>query len=416
MTKYRVNGIFNMDLFLQLKGECELKRLKILLSVFLCVVFVFSGCLSVCAATERTFDLEISSTTAIPGDTVVFNLDVKNNPGIMAVTFTVHYDPEVLEYENYIAGILSRDTSARHDGYVSIVFCGLKDRVGDGTLYGFQFKVKDTAKAGFSAVTIKNIRPTQYGDSLSGCFANWNGDKLTPTLKSGGVDIGFTGSNCNHTFGDWETVVPAACKTAGVQSHTCKVCGHNAQQEISATGHNYAENWTIDRAATSLNDGLMTRHCTGVSCDATSDPVTFTLRDAEGNGFANAVGTVIRPNSWKPLEEIIEQTKQPDVPEHSEDNTEPPELLEKEPDNSDEIDNNVEDEKEFIEEDIPIAGDLVESAKKEESTLVKVHSYLFGVDEQVGIIKLISDGFADMFSNLFGGFPALLLLVVFVIV
>lgn len=392
-----------------------MKHLKILLSVFLCGILLSFSCLPVSAAIEKKFELEISSTTAIPGDTVVFNLDVKNNPGIMAVTFTVHYDPEVLEYENYIAGILSRDTSARHDGYVSIVFCGVKDRVGDGTLYGFQFKVKDTAKAGFSAVTIKNIRPAQYGDSLNGCFANWYGDKLIPTLTSGGVNIGFTGNNCNHTFGEWETVVPAACKSAGVQSHTCKVCGHNAQQELPATGHSFAENWTIDRIATSLNEGLMTRHCTGVSCDATSDPVTFTLRDAEGNKFSNAVGTVIEPNSWKPLEEIIEQIKQPDVPDKPDDEINSPDISDKETDFPDNEDNS-NGEEEFAEDNIPAADALVESVKKEDSALVKVHGYLFGAGEQVGIIKLISDGFKDMTSAMFVGFPVFILLAVLILI
>lgn len=395
-----------------------MRRIKGMVSILLCVVFVAGVCcFSASAATEKTFELTISSTTAVPGDTVVFNLDVKNNPGIMASTFTVHYDPEVLEYETYISGILSRDTSAKHNGYVSIVFCGGKDRQGDGTLFGFQFKVKDTAKAGFSEVTIKNIRPSQYGGSLKGCFANWNGDRLLPTLTSGGVAVGFTGSNCDHKFGEWQTVVPAGCRTAGVQSHTCSVCGHNAQEEIPAIGHIYGENWIIDREATALNDGLMTRHCTGPGCESTSDPVTFTVRDAEGNGFSNTVGTVIEPNSWKPLEEIVEQIKaqenqKEDVKEGTvtpePDNT--PDISEQQP-KADETVKEIDDE-----EELPVADDLVETVKKEDSALVKVHSYLFGSDEQTGILSMLSAGLGEVASGAASLLPLLILiLLVFII-
>lgn len=395
-----------------------MKCIKRLLSILFCIIInVSMCCFSVSAAEEKTFELTLSATTAVPGDTVVFNLDVKNNPGIMAATFTLHYDPEVLEYEKYIAGILSRDTSARHDGYVSFVFCGASDRVGDGTLYGFQFKVKDTAKAGFSAVTIKNIHSSQYGDSLKGCFANWIGDRLLPTITSGGVDIGYTGSNCDHKFGEWETVVPAGCKTAGVRSHICAVCGHNAQEEIPAIGHIYEENWTIDRAATSLNDGVMSRHCTGPGCESTDSQLVFTLRDAEGNGFSNTVGTVIEPGSWEPLKEIIEQIKEqeqqkdPDgggtvavVPEET------PDVSAPEPDDT-EITEEIIDENE-----LPIAEELVITAKKEDSTLVKLHSYLFGTDEQTGIISMLSDGLNKAAAGAFKLWPLLLMIVMCVFI
>ena len=391
-----------------------MKHIKMVLCAVLCFAFIISSCcFHASAAEEKTFDLMVSSTTAVPGDTVVFSLDVKNNPGIMAVTFTVHYDPEVLEYEKYIAGILSRDTSARHDGYVSIVFCGIKDRVGDGTLYGFQFKVKDTAKAGFSKVTIKNIRPAQYGDSLKGCFANWNGDRLVPTLTSGGVNVGFTGSNCEHKFGEWETVVPAACKTTGIQSHTCTICGHNAQEDIPPIGHEYDRNWTIDRIASTLSEGLMTRHCTRSGCTATSDLVTFTVRDAEGNGFLNAVGTVIAPNSWKPLGEIMqeieEQEKEDKKTEEENPSVETPDNIVENPQEENDKDDT------FSEDDIVGADDLVENVKKEDSTLVKVHDYLFGAGDKIGLLEMLSNSISELINGSAFILPVLVIMAVLLI-
>lgn len=375
-----------------------MKHLKKALSVLVCFLVIASVCcVSVTAAEEKSFELTMSTTSAVPGDTVVFNLDVKNNPGIMAVTFTVHYDPEVLEYEKYISGILSKDTSATHDGYVSIVFCGTKDRLNDGTLYGFQFKVKDTAKAGFSKVTIKNIRPSQYGDSLKGCFANWNGDKLTPTLTSGGVNVGFTGSNCNHNFGEWNTVVPAGCTTAGVQSHVCSICGHNAQEPLPAVGHQYNEFWTIDRVATASQDGCMSRHCTGLGCDSALFQLFFSVKDAEGNGFANEVGTILESGSWEPIDELIEQEKEQtsqDTPEKDDQTSPVPPI--QEPQEEPEEDGKVIED--ITEEDLPVAEELIETAKKEDSGLVKLHTYLFGNGQQTGMLSLISNGFGQMLS------------------
>ena len=385
-----------------------MKIFKRVVSLVLCMALLVcasSSVLHLSAKTERFFDISLSKISAVPGDTVVIALDVKNNPGIMAITFTLHYDPEVLEYEKYMAGILSRDTFARHDGYVSFVWCGMNDRTGDGTLYSFQFKVKDTAKAGFTGITLKNIRPAQYGDSLKGCFANWNGDKLTPTLTSGGVTVGFTGENCSHKFGEWETVHTAGCTTEGVRSHNCTVCGHNAQEPIPATGHSYDENWTIDRAATDLLDGLMSRHCKGAGCDATTDKVNFTVRDAEGNGFSNTVGTVIPPDSWKPLKDITDERVENEnkEPEKEETVITPAPVQPEKP-----VEDKVPEETiEKSEEELPItdADKLVETAKKEDTVFIKWHSYLFGTDDSVGLFEMLfsSDdgGIWEIWRNIF---------------
>ena len=45
-----------------------------------------------------------------------------------------------------------------------------------------------------------------------------------------------------HTYGEWTTVTPATCTTAGQKQHTCTVCGHVETQEIPATGHHWKDN------------------------------------------------------------------------------------------------------------------------------------------------------------------------------
>ena len=45
-----------------------------------------------------------------------------------------------------------------------------------------------------------------------------------------------------HSYGEWTTVTPATCTTAGQKQHTCTVCGHVETQEIPATGHHWKDN------------------------------------------------------------------------------------------------------------------------------------------------------------------------------
>ena len=45
-----------------------------------------------------------------------------------------------------------------------------------------------------------------------------------------------------HSYGEWTTVTPATCTTAGQKQHTCTECGHVETQEIPATGHHWKDN------------------------------------------------------------------------------------------------------------------------------------------------------------------------------
>ena len=45
-----------------------------------------------------------------------------------------------------------------------------------------------------------------------------------------------------HSYGEWTTVTPATCTTAGKKKHTCTKCGHVETQEIPATGHHWKDN------------------------------------------------------------------------------------------------------------------------------------------------------------------------------
>ncbi len=261
------------------------------------------------AAEEKQFDIVVSNETAVPGDNVIFNVDIVNNPAIAAVTVSFHYNPEVLEFiiekdergreKGYHDGMLKYDTLGTTNmskGYISIVYCA-SDKLGDGTLFSLEFKVKDTAQVGKYPVTVKSHRPD---DNMRGTFANENYERLVPTVTAGSVEIKYNGSNCRHKYSQFSQKVEAGCKTKGKESRSCSVCGHTELRDTAEKGHIYSESWTIDTAATADKKGIMSRHCTGCS-ESVADRASFTVSDAESNGFKNTVGTVLAPNSWEPL-------------------------------------------------------------------------------------------------------------------
>ena len=72
-----------------------------------------------------------------------------------------------------------------------------------------------------------------------------------------------------HTFGDWIETSAPDCDDAGVRSHSCEVCGYTETDGVSATGHDWEVEATIDRQPTCTTDGSSSVHCR--KCNATKD-------------------------------------------------------------------------------------------------------------------------------------------------
>lgn len=363
------------------------KTVSVILAVSLCFLS-FSGILA--SAEAKSFDIQVSSATAIPGDSIVLNVGIENNPGIMAVTVTVHFDPDVFEYEKYVVGFLRIDTLVLHPGYLSVVYCRKSDLTGDGTLFGLGLKVKENAPAGNYSITVKNSR---CEDTLDGAFANWDSDKLIGTAHSGTVTVGYTGDNCVHSFGEYVQTVPSGCTEVGVKSRSCRICGHTEAAETEASGHNYSELWTIDSAATDEQSGVMSRHCS--HCDSVKDKISFSLVDSEANGFLNTVGIQLEAGSWKPLQYEINSENITETGEAQNEETAENPILKPELEIKPETDDSEQENS-----DVPTAAELIEEVKAKEKTgFMKWISYIFGGDESIGILGVIRASLPKKFSS-----------------
>lgn len=260
---------------------------------------------------EENATVTVSEVTAIPGDTVVVNVDMKNNPGIQAMTFTLCYDNSAVVFSKYTKGGLKDYTIVNHTdtGYVSFVNCETDNKKYNGTLFSVTFKVKDDAAAGEYPFKICNIDPLNRGEDLTGCFANKEHTRIIPTVINGKLTVGETCKNSGHKFSEWVETTKPSCEGTGAKTRSCERdgCGHTELKETDPLGHDFEDKWTIDKAATETEKGSMSRHCT--RCNATKDSTFFDLEISEDKEFENKEEAVVTPDKWEVLEEVIEEEK-----------------------------------------------------------------------------------------------------------
>ena len=99
-------------------------------------------------------------------------------------------------------------------------------------------------------------------------------DKTKPTCTSAGVqeqkcscgDIKTrTVAALGHSWGGWATATKPTCTAQGVEQRTCSRCSKAETRYITALGHNYSSEWTIDKQATCSAEGSKSKHCTRCS-------------------------------------------------------------------------------------------------------------------------------------------------------
>ena len=72
-----------------------------------------------------------------------------------------------------------------------------------------------------------------------------------------------------HEWDEGEVVTYPACTTTGEKVYHCKNCGQTKSETIPILGHDYSNEFTIDKEATCTEDGLKSKHCS--RCDSTTE-------------------------------------------------------------------------------------------------------------------------------------------------
>lgn len=165
--------------------------MKKLLSVFLCLMLAFAV-VPICSVSAYvTPTLTLEKIIAKQGESVALDLSIANNPGIMAMTFCVSYDSDVLEYQGYEEGYLSNYNVKNHadKGLLSFVSIENSDKKDSDTMVTFLFKVKENAPLGACDLKIVNGNPDKYGASLDNSFADSKENFIVPTVENGTVEV-----------------------------------------------------------------------------------------------------------------------------------------------------------------------------------------------------------------------------------
>lgn len=294
-----------------------MKRIKTLTVILLCMIILTASIPLSALAANKSVKITVPNLTAVPGDEIAVPIDISENMGIMAMTFTLGYDAQILTYTGFNIGIFNDYTVVDHPdkGYVSFVNCENQDRTYEGNIIVMKFTVKEDAPAGYTKLTIMNIRPEEYGESMEGCFASWDKDVITPKIVNGSVTVGETCKNSGHKYGEWKLVSEPLCEAEGVSNRSCTRCGHTELKKTKALGHDFDDKWTIDKPATADENGKMSRHCK--RCEKKADEIAFALDAPQKNDFPNTQGEQIKQEQW-PVLETIKPTEDKDDTESSE--------------------------------------------------------------------------------------------------
>ncbi len=144
--------------------------------------------------------------------------------------------------------------------------------------YGCQHIAETAATCTKQAVCSKCRKP--FGELAKHTLIDIPGK--SPTCTESGISTGSKCSVCNtivkeqtvlsangHSWGSDNVTKFATCTESGIEKFGCRYCSATKTETISAKGHSYSTEWTIDTPAICVNNGSKSYHCT--ECDAKSN-------------------------------------------------------------------------------------------------------------------------------------------------
>ncbi|MBR5472882.1 MAG: hypothetical protein IKU82_02715 [Clostridia bacterium] len=257
-----------------------MKKAKKIIALTLCLLMCVFACPVVSAAV--TPKIILSNESALPENEVTVDISITGNPGIMAMTFSVVYDKDQFEYVSYSKGFISTPQCKDHSdkGYVSFSVCETSNKSNNGNILSITFKIKKDAKPGKHTITIGNHNYEKAGKKIDNCFANSSEEYVVPTVKAGSIYVEGECDLVGHDYGEWKTTTEPSCQSTGLKTRVCAVCGI-AEENILPISHDFEDDWTVDKAATPEENGIMSRHCK--NCDEVTDTITFTYEEVGGD-------------------------------------------------------------------------------------------------------------------------------------
>ncbi len=219
-----------------------MKKINKIFSVFLAIVMVLSA-LPICASAQGgTLTITSDKSEVKAGETITVNVNLSANSGLNSLTFDLSYDNNVLQVESASSPLPLSGNCAKmvnkaySENEVRVVLASADTEIGKGTALTVTFTAKTSSCSAFSIEILESI----------------DGDFNVIPVTASSLRI--------HSFGNWTTVANSTCENAGLKSKAC-TCGEKVTESISALGHDYSTEYTVDKNATCTVNGSKSQHC-----------------------------------------------------------------------------------------------------------------------------------------------------------
>ncbi|MCH5142651.1 MAG: TlpA family protein disulfide reductase [Clostridiales bacterium] len=113
-----------------------------------------------------------------------------------------------------------------------------------------------------------------------------------------------------HTKGRSIPLIGETCEKEGKTQVTCSVCQQVYYEYPPATGHNYSDEFTIDKTPTIYEEGEQSRHCTNYGCKSRTDIHTIAKLISEAYFriyIVRGENQQILPKTYNPMIKIVDE-------------------------------------------------------------------------------------------------------------
>ncbi len=221
-----------------------MKKTSKIFSVILAILMAVCALPISASAQDVTFTVTSSVNDVKAGDTITINIDLSENSKLGAITANVVYDNSKLKYVShnlYEIGAEKIVNPTYADGKIRFVIINAEPITTGGTILSINFKVLSSS---CNSVSLNIV------DAL---------DKNADSVDT------VTVPAILHSYGEWTTGINPTCETVGQKSKAC-TCGEKITESIDSLGHDYATEYTVDKAAICTEKGSKSQHCS--RCDS----------------------------------------------------------------------------------------------------------------------------------------------------
>ena len=151
---------------------------------------------------------------------------------------------------------------------------------------GKETKAPTCTEAGEKTYTCTrcNATKTEAIEALGHAYSEeWTVDREATCEEAGSKSHHCTRPGCDsksdvtiiealgHEWSEGKETKAPTCTEAGEKTYTCTRCSATKTEEVAALGHDYSDEWTVDKEASCEEAGSKSHHCTRPGCDSKSD-------------------------------------------------------------------------------------------------------------------------------------------------